>query len=142
MAEPTSTPASPRTTLQYLVVYPTLLLALGGSIPTVVREVKAWRLGVQSSRLELVEEQQRLWERNLACIQEQGSYEVDGPYGIVVRVTLCAVTGDVLLRYHVRDWSPIYRWVALPVEKVDTDAQTMPDPRALAPPAGRLRSAP
>jgi hypothetical protein len=121
MAEDTATkPAElpkPTSWLQWLIVYPALGTSLFAAVPTVWNEVKAWRLGVQASQLQLVEEQQRLWERNLPCIQERGSYEVDGPQGIVVRVTLCE-TGDALLRYHLSAWPPIYRWVALPVEKV------------------------
>lgn len=116
---------------QWVLLYPALALALGGSvagsIPTVIREVKAWRLGVQSSQLDLVREQARLWERNVACLQEGSSYEIDGPQGIVVRVTLCT-TGDALLRYHLNAWPPIYRWVALPVEKVSTQADTSSSP--------------
>jgi len=115
----------PTNLLHYLVVYPSLLLALGGSMPTVLREVKAWRLGVRSQQLDLAREQARLWERNLPCIQEQGTWEIDGPHGIVVRVTLCR-TGDTLLRYHVGSWEPIYRWMALPVEKVKKPSTTPP----------------
>ena len=120
MAEPTPAPATPtpRTTLQMLILYPTLAASLFAAVPRVWEEVKALRLGVARSELQLVEEQRRLWEKNLPCIQEQGIYEVDGPYGIVMRVTLCSATGDTLLRYHVGDWSPIYKWVSLPVEKV------------------------
>lgn len=117
-APPPAGAPRPRTTLQYLVVYPTLLLALGGSVPTVLREVKAWRIGVRSQQLELVAEQERLWRSNLPCLQQGSSYEVDGPHNILVRVTLCQDTGDTLLRYHVGSWAPIYKWVGLPVEKV------------------------
>lgn len=128
----------PRTTFQYLVVYPTLLLALGGSIPTVLREVKSWRLGIRSSQLELVQEQARLWEKNLPCIEHQGIWEVDGPDGLVVRVSLCR-TGDVLLRYHDNEWPPVYRWVARPARKGPDDAPLDTPP---APAARRLRGSP
>lgn len=117
-AKSEETKAKPTTFLQYLVVYPTLALALAGSIPTVVQQVKAWRLETTAAKVQLVQEQHDLWEKNVACFQEGSSYEIDGPHGIVIRVTLCSQTGDTLLRYHVRDWSPIYRWVALPVERV------------------------
>lgn len=119
---PAATPApaehpKPRTTLQMLILYPSLALALGGSVPTILQHIKAWRLDTTASQVQLVEEQQKLWERNLPCIQEQGSYEVDGPGGIIIRATLCS-TGDALIRYHLNAWPPIYKWVALPVEKV------------------------
>jgi len=113
---PAQAPA-PRTTLQMLILYPTLAASLFAAVPRVWEEVKALRSGVARSELQLVQEQERLWQRNLECIQAQGTWEIDGPHGIVVRVTLCA-SGDTLLRYHVGDWSPIYKWVGLPVEKV------------------------
>lgn len=118
-AAPAPVPTSWPKWIQLFIVYPALGTSLFAAVPSVWNEVKAWQAGVASSQLQLVEEQQRLWERNLACLQEQGSYEVDGPYGIVARVILCPATGDLLVRYHVRDFSPIYRWVALPVEKVN-----------------------
>jgi len=126
MAESVTTPVSaampaptpPTKIWQYLILYPTLALSIGGSIPTVWHELKAIRLGVARSELQLAQEQDRLWQRNLACLQQGSSYEVDGPHNIVVRVTLCQSTGDTLLRYHVGAWEPIYRWVSLPVEKV------------------------
>ena len=124
MADETSKP-QPRTTLQMLILYPTLAASLFAAVPRVWEEVKALRLGVARSQLQLVEEQARLWEKNLPCIQAQGTWEIDGPHGIVIRVTLCQ-TGDTLLRYHVRDWGPIYKWVGLPVEKVTKKSVTAP----------------
>lgn len=128
----------PQTWLQYAIVYPTLLLALGGSIPTVVREVKAWRLGVRASQLELVQEQQRLWEQNLPCIEQQGIYEADSEGGLVIRVTLCA-SGDILVRYHDNDFAPVYRWLARPARKGPDHA---PFDTPAAAPARRLRGSP
>jgi hypothetical protein len=104
--------------IQLFVVYPALGTSLFAAVPRVWEEYKALRLGVARSELQLAQEQERLWQRNLECIQEQGTWEIDGPHGIVVRATLCSQTGDVLLRYHVGEWPSIYRWMALPVEKV------------------------
>src|SRR4249920_2373388 len=95
----TPAPAPPTKIWQYLILYPTLALSIGGSIPTVWNELKAIRLGVARSELQLAQEQTRIWQRNLECIQQGSSYEVDGPHNIVVRVTLCQRTGDTLLRY-------------------------------------------
>jgi len=112
----TAAPESPKLPSkfwQYLIIYPTLALSIGGSIPTVWNEVKAWKLGVNSSQLQLVKEQENLWHTNLDCIQQQGIYEADGADGVVVKVTLCP-TGDVLLRYYYNDWGPIFKWVRHP----------------------------
>jgi hypothetical protein len=114
MTEATAAP-KPSTTLQFLILYPSLVLALVGSIPTIVQHFKAWRLDSQVNRVQIVEEQQKLWERNLECLVDQKSYEVSGPDRITVRVSLCPKTADVLVRYHLNDWVPTFRWVAKPV---------------------------
>jgi hypothetical protein len=118
MAEPTTAatpaPASPPTKIwQYLILYPTLALSIGGSIPTVWNELKAIRLGVARSELQLAQEQEKLWRSNLDCIQQQGIYEADGVDGLIVKVTLCP-SGDVLLRYYSNDWTPQFKWVGRP----------------------------
>jgi hypothetical protein len=98
---------------QWAFVYPALATSLFAAVPTVWQEVKAWHLGVSSSKLQLVEEQERLWRRNLECVTHQGIYEADGADGLVIKVTLCP-TGDILVRYHFNDWTPSYRWVGRP----------------------------
>jgi len=115
---PAPTQTSWPTWIQLFVVYPALGTSLLAAVPTVWNEVKAWRLGVESSQLQLAQEQEKVWSRNAECLGQGSSYEIDGPHNIVVRVTLCQATGDTLLRYHVGSWEPIYRWIALPIEKV------------------------
>ena len=142
MAEPTTTPAPAAIAglklWQAVLVYPVILSSLGAAVHTAWQEVKAWRLGVRSSQLQLVQEQDRLWRANIDCLTHQGIYEADGEGGLVVKVTLCA-SGDVLLRYHDNDWAPVYRWVARPVRKEVADA---PVDTPAAAPARRLRGSP
>ena len=123
---------------QALLVYPVILSTLGAGIHTAWQEVKAWRLGVRSSQLQLVQEQERLWRANLDCLTHQGIWEVDGPDGLVVRVSLCK-TGDILVRYHDNDWAPQLKWIARPPRKGPDDASVDTPP---APPARRLRGSP
>jgi hypothetical protein len=111
-AAPSETPR-PTSWLHWLILYPALGTSLFAAIPRVWEEVKALRLGVARSQLQLVEEQARLWEKNLPCITHQGIYEADGEGGLLVRVTLCA-SGDILVRYHDNDWAPQFRWIARP----------------------------
>src|SRR5262245_30404504 len=98
-----------------LILYPTLALALLGAIPTVVKELKAWRLGVASSKLALVEEQDALWKRNLGCAPEAATWEMDLPFDHTrIQITMCKGTGDILIRYFMEDDPAQYRWVRLP----------------------------
>jgi hypothetical protein len=116
MAQEATAPAakaSPTSWIQYLIVYPTLATSLFASVPTVWNELKAWRLGIASSQLQLVQEQESLWRSNLDCLQQQGIYEADGMEGLIVKVTLCP-SGDVLLRYYYNDWGPQFKWVRRP----------------------------
>ena len=117
MAEPPAngTKPAPKTTLQYLILYPTLLLSLGGSIPTVLQTLKAWRLDTSYQKVQLAEEQDQLWKRNLACVATSSSWEVDsGQDHVTVKITVCKVTGDILVRYFSEDTAPQYRWVRAP----------------------------
>lgn len=118
MADQAPTQVPPPSWLHTLLTHHVAVLALGGALGGAVgpawTELKAWRLGVASSTLQIAEEQRRLWERNLECLTAQGIYEVDGPDGIVVKVTLCPKTADLLIRYHLGEWTPIYRWVQRP----------------------------
>jgi len=109
MAEPTSW-------WQWLLLYPTFLAALGGSIPTVWNEVKAWRLGVHSSKLQQAAEQQKLWTKNLSCLGTKPAYVIEIDAGVEVGVTLCT-SGDVLLRYQLSNDSVSYTWIKYPDHK-------------------------
>lgn len=124
--------------VQLFIVFPALGTSLFAAVPRVWEEVKALRLGVARSQLQLVEEQQRLWERNLDCLTHQGIWEVDGPEGLIVRVSLCK-SGDILVRYHDNDWAPQLKWIARPARKKVDDATADAPPAA---PAHRLRGSP
>jgi hypothetical protein len=97
-----------------LILYPTLATSLFAAVPTIWNEYKAFRLGIASGEVQLVKEQEQLWESNLECLTESGIYEIDGPGGLVVKATLCTATGDALLRYYFNDWTPVYKWVKKP----------------------------
>lgn len=95
------------------LVYPVLLTSLAGSIPWVAQEVKAWRLGVASKRVQIVEEQQTLWKSNLDCLRLKPVYTIDLGEGVTVGVTLCG-SGDALLRYQRSPEAVSYTWVRYP----------------------------
>lgn len=116
-AEPKPTTIAGLKWWQAALLYPALFSGIGAGIPRAWEEWKAFRLGIHRHELQTAQEQERLWAKNLPCITERGVWEVDGPEGLVVKVSLCT-TGDVLLRYHLNSWSPVYRWVARPDPKL------------------------
>lgn len=98
---------------QWMLVYPALFVSLIGSVPTVIQEVKAWRLGVATKRVQIVEEQQTLWKSNLDCLRLKPVYTVDLGEGVTVGVTLCG-SGDALLRYQRSPEIVEFTWVRYP----------------------------
>lgn len=97
----------------WLLVYPALLVSLVGMIPTVIQAIKAWKLNVPYGEVQSLEEQKKLWEKNLGCLTSKGIYSVDGPLGMIVGVTLCP-NGDALLRYYLNEEYTYYIWVKAP----------------------------
>lgn len=98
---------------QWFLVYPTLVLSLGGSVPTLWQMYRSWKLDVMYSRVAIAEEQLTLWERNLGCLAAKPVYSVQVSEMVHVGVTLCT-SGDALLRYQRGDLVS-YTWVRYPV---------------------------
>jgi hypothetical protein len=105
------TPA-PQKWWQWVFIYPALATALLGALPAACQAVRAWRLDTTYAKVQLAEEQQKLWERNLDCLEAKPVYEVDVNAAVTVGVTLCP-SGDALLRYAVDD-ELTYTWVRFP----------------------------
>jgi len=106
----------------YFLLYPTLLLSLGGALPTVWREFQAWKLGVDSARLQIIQEQQQLWEKNLACLRLRPVYTISLDTDVEVAVTLCT-SGDALLRYQRSSQVVSYTWVKYPAHRPAPEPQ-------------------
>lgn len=118
--EPPAPPPSPETVSkltwwQVLVLYPAIASAVLGAIPTAWQALKAWRLNVNYDKVQQAAEQQRLWERNLDCLEAKPVYSVEGPSGAVIGVTLCP-SGDALLRYDSGE-QVTYTWIPYPVRR-------------------------
>jgi hypothetical protein len=102
---------------QVMLTTPALLLALGGglgtAVPAIWAEVKAWRLGVETARVQIAEEQQRLWTKNLPCLALKPVYTITISEHVEVGVTLCS-SGDTLLKYQRAPGVATYTWVPFP----------------------------
>ncbi len=131
----------PRKWWQWVLMYPTLLVALLGSVPTALELVRAARLGVPFGDSAAAAAQHALWERNLECTR-QGFTLVVNPHQVEVGALVCP-SGDVLLRVRPPGGDPHYRWVSaeglaaslarsgrgwLPVARADEAAAPAPPP--------------
>ena len=116
MSEDTHEP-TPMPWWQKMLTTPALLLALGGgmatAIPAVWNEWKAYKLGVTTARLHSVEEQERLWTKNVHCLAMRPVYTITISEGVEVGVTLCS-GGDALLKYQRAPDMVTYTWIEFP----------------------------
>jgi hypothetical protein len=115
----------PKKIWHFAVLYPTLFIALAGSIPTGINAAKAWYLDTNVSRVQIVEDQRKLWEANIECLAESPAYSTTVSKSITIGVTLCP-SGDALLRYKVTTEageSVSYSWVRYPGQDTAKERQ-------------------
>jgi hypothetical protein len=116
---------------QKMLTTPALLVLLGGglgsAIPAVWAEIKAYRLGVETARVQIAEEQERLWTKNVLCLALKPVYTITIAEGVEVGVTICS-SGDSLLRYQRAPQAVTYTWIPFPTPRRGTST---PDAKAL-----------
>ena len=109
---PTTPPApmpTPKAWWQWVLVYPTLLVSLAASIPTVLELHRSMKAGVPFGKSEAALQQQDLWSKNMLCT----SAPFDGltnEYNVRTDATICK-SGDVLVRFLGPKDRKAYRWV-------------------------------
>jgi hypothetical protein len=83
---------------QWLLMYPTMAIALVGAVPQYSQWVTAFRIGVPPAAVNDAQEQLQAWERNIACQRDRDIQSVKPTsktnYGI--ELTTCP-SGDILL---------------------------------------------
>jgi len=98
---------------QWVLVYPTLFIALIANIPQGLDIFQARKLGIPISSLGSAKEQRRLWERNIDCIKGGGDvFSVKTCSNDVVKVSACDDTGDVIVEVNHSNGEKSVRWIA------------------------------
>ncbi len=97
---------------QRLFLYPTVVGALIGAIPTGLDYYKAFVYDIDFSTVKHAEEQQRLWIKNFACAQSIVYQQVKTSENILVKVGACA-NGDVLIEVVSPAAERIVEWISL-----------------------------
>ena len=88
-------PKKPNTWWQWLLLYPTLLIALVGAIPTYWEMFESKQFGVNFGESASAKQQHSLWEKNITCLQAPEDWYVND-YNIRVDATICK-SGDILI---------------------------------------------
>jgi hypothetical protein len=97
---------------QRLFLYPTVVGALIGAIPTGMDYYKAFVYDIEFSSVRHAEEQRRLWIKNFACAQNIKYQQVKTAENTLVKVGAC-INGDVLIEVVVPAMDRIVEWISL-----------------------------
>ncbi|MBF0497968.1 MAG: hypothetical protein HQK58_15560 [Deltaproteobacteria bacterium] len=101
----------PKKWWQWLLVYPALLIAIAGSVPTYMEAIKSHDFGVPFGRSLDAQEQYDLFVANYECTQKATITPIKNKYNVEVASTVCE-SGDILLTVKRPEWSrPQRRWV-------------------------------
>jgi len=97
---------------QRLFLYPTLIGALIGAIPTGMDYYKAFVYDIEFKAVKHAEEQQRLWIKNFACTKNIVYQQVKTAENTLVKVGACS-NGDVLIEVIAPPAARIVEWISL-----------------------------
>ncbi len=97
---------------QLLLMYPTLLLALIGDIPTISDLYVSYKNDIPFAAARAAKEQDDLWKKNFECVRNQKSQGIITTHNVTVEAMVCP-SGDVLLHVKAPDSKENFRWVGL-----------------------------
>ena len=97
---------------QRILLYPTVLGALIGAVPTGLDYYKAFVYDIDFQNVKHAEEQQRLWVKNFSCAQNISYQQVKTAKNTLVQVGACA-NGDVLIEVVPSKGNRILEWISL-----------------------------
>ncbi|MFO1371494.1 MAG: hypothetical protein U1F42_03555 [Candidatus Competibacteraceae bacterium] len=96
---------------QWLLMYPTALIALIGAIPPSWEFYKSWDKGIPFGTSQIASEENKLWKKNFECSKGE-FFSIKNAFNIEVGTIICR-SGDILLKIQAPGKGPIYRWVGL-----------------------------
>ena len=94
---------------QWLLIYPTVLIALITAVPEWLKIVEGWRADIPAAQLEEARRQHELWKRNLECTLRPMELFLS-PTNLKVDATVC-VSGDVFVRIFTPANEGRFHWV-------------------------------
>lgn len=98
---------------QWILMYPTLLVAIIGAIPKYSDWIRAFVWQIPTGTVELAKEQLRLWNDNFECSKEKDVECIETPANYKIGAIVCP-TGDVLVKVDSpEEKNPFYRWIGM-----------------------------
>jgi len=102
----------PKRWWQWLLMYPTLAIALAGAVPQYVQWTQALLIGVPTRDLDDAKEQAKAWERNVGCLKEIDHIKPSARTNYSIELVACP-SGDILLTLTPlqNPDDPVSRWI-------------------------------
>ncbi len=102
----------PKRWWQWLLMYPTLAVALAGAIPQYYLWAQALIIGVSSADVNDAREQAKAWERNVDCLHDIDHIKPSAHTAYSIELVACP-TGDILLTLTPlqNPDHPVSRWI-------------------------------
>ena len=83
---------------QFFFLYPALLVALIGAVPTYWDKYESWRLNVEKGKSSWAIKQNALWRKNMECSMSPFEW-VQTSDNTLVDATICHASGDIFVRF-------------------------------------------
>jgi hypothetical protein len=102
----------PKRWWQWLLMYPTLAIALAGAVPQYYQWAEALVTGIPSAELNNAKEQAKAWERNVGCLHDIDHIKPSAHTNYSIDMVACP-TGDILLTLTPlqNPDDPVSRWI-------------------------------
>ena len=102
----------PKRWWQWLLMYPTLAIALAGAIPQYYLWAQALIIGVPSDEVNDAREQAKAWERNVDCLHDIDHIKPSARTAYTIELVACP-SGDILLTLTPlqNPDHPVSRWI-------------------------------
>lgn len=101
---------------QWVLMYPTLILTLIGSAPTVYQLYGSFKFNIPFGMVFYANKQNELWEKNAEYLNQEAFEGVTTSENFMVKTLVCP-TGDVLVKLISPQDKKIYFWVGVDMLK-------------------------
>ena len=106
---------NPKKWYQWVLLYPTVALAVLGSIPTTFETIRSTRLDTKWGESSRAIEQHGMWQRNFNCTKDLSPVTVQNAASITISALVCP-SGDILVSgKRPGDITGNFTWVSLDV---------------------------
>jgi len=123
-------PSPPKRWWQWVLLYPTLGVAILSAVPLLTDKVLAFYHGTKTETYSGALKQRDMWAKNLECSASPFAW-YNNPSNVKVDATMCP-SGDLFVRAMTPDNQSFYHWVALDevVKPVATTSGIIPAAKA------------